>query len=101
MKLIKRPSALRDLIELAEYIAEEDLEVANRLFDAFENTLDRLKLSPKIGKLRNHRGVKNLRMWFIVGFQNCLIFYTENNSEIVILRIIHSARDFRRFFEEE
>ena len=30
-----------------------------------------------------------------------LIFYTEDNNEIIILRIIHAARDYTRFFDDD
>ena len=101
MRIVKLPQALVDLIETAEYLAEDDLEVADRFFDAFEKTLEDLRNTPKIGRVRNYRNEVDIRMWFVRGFEKSLIFYTENSEEIVILRVIHSARDFNRFFQVE
>ena len=101
MKLIKLPQALIDLVETAEYIAEDDPEVADHFFDAFEATLKDLRNSPKIGSVRRFQDKIDVRMWFVRGFHKSLIFYTETADEIVILRIIHSARDYTRFFDAE
>ena len=52
MKIVKLPQALTDLVETALYIAEDDPEVADHFFDAFEATLKDLRNSPKIGSDR-------------------------------------------------
>jgi hypothetical protein len=36
-------------------------------------------------------------MWPIRGFEKSLVFYTESTEEILILRVIHSSRDYTRF----
>lgn len=41
-----------------------------------------------------------LRMWFVPGFEKCLIFYVERSEEVLILRIIHSSRDYSKVIEE-
>ena len=98
MKLIQLPQALVDLVETADYLAKDDVEVADRFFDAFEKTLEDIRRTPKIGSIRKFRNRIDVRMWFIHGFDKSLIFYTENADEIVILRVIHAARDYTRFF---
>lgn len=101
MKIVKLPQAMTDLVETALYIAEDNPEAADRFFDAFELTLDDIRKTPKIGTIRKLQGKTDIRMWFVRGFRKSLIFYTENADEIVILRIIHSARDYNRFFDQE
>ncbi len=101
MKLTKLPQALTDLVETAMYIAEDNPEVADRFFDAVEVTLEDIRKTPKIGATRNFKGQTDIRMWFVRGFRKSIIFYTENSDEIVILRVIHSARDYKRFFDVE
>jgi toxin ParE1/3/4 len=97
MKIVQLPQALVDLIETAEYLAQDDVEVAERFFDAFEKTLKDIRETPKIGSVRRFRNKTDVRMWFVHGFEKSLIFYTENADEIVILRVIHAARDYTRF----
>jgi toxin ParE1/3/4 len=99
MKIVKLPQALQDLIEIGEYIAQDDIEMADRFFDAFEETVEALRKLPKIGSQRQHR-TGPVRMWLIKGFERCLIFYSETNKEVVILRIIHASRDYSKFIGE-
>ena len=101
MRIVKLPQALVDLVETAEYLAQDDVEVADRFFDAFEATLQDIRRTPRIGTIRKFRNRIDVRMWFIRGFEKSLIFYTENAEEIVILRVIHAARDYTRFFGED
>jgi plasmid stabilization system protein ParE len=98
MKIVQLPQALVDLVETAEYIAQDDVKVADRFFDAFEKTLRDIRETPKIGTVRKFRNKVDVRMWYVPGFEKSLIFYTENADEIVILRVIHAARDYTRFF---
>lgn len=99
MKIVQLPRALVDLVETADYLAQDDVEVADRFFDAFEKTLQDICKTPKIGSIRKFRNRIDVRMWFVHGFEKSLIFYTENADEIVILRVIHAARDYTRFFQ--
>ncbi len=88
-------------MKTADYFAENDIIVADRFFDAFESTIEVLKRTPKIGSIKRYNDQTNVRMWFIKGFENILIFFTESNDEIVILRVIHAARDYTSFFDFE
>jgi toxin ParE1/3/4 len=100
MKIVKLPRALADLIESAEYYAQDDPHVADRFFDAFEKSIEILRKSPKLGSLRLTENYGEVRMWFVPGFEKCLIFYTESSSELMILRIIHASRDYQRVIDE-
>lgn len=101
MKIVKTPQALTDLIEIADFIARDDLDVAERFFDSFDETIEILAQTPEIGSRKEMTGYNNLRMWFVKGFEKCLIFYTESADELVIVRIVHSSRDYNRIFEDE
>lgn len=98
MRIIRFPQALSDLVDAAMFIAEDDFEVADRVFDAFEESIEIIRQNPQIGVSRKFRDHRDIRMWFLRGFEKYLIFYTEDAEEIAILRIIHSARDYTRFF---
>jgi plasmid stabilization system protein ParE len=97
MRVVKLPRALLDLVETAEYIAKDDVDAADRFFDAFEASLELICRTPKIGSIRQFEDRVEVRMWPIRGFEKTLIFYTESPDEIVILRVIHSSRDYARF----
>lgn len=52
MKIVKLPQALIDLVETADYLAEDDIVVADRFFDAFEATLDEILRTPSLVQYR-------------------------------------------------
>ena len=49
----RRPEVSGDIIDLAEYIAHDSLEVALRFFDAVESTIQGLAEMPGKGALRD------------------------------------------------
>ncbi|MEH1831420.1 MAG: type II toxin-antitoxin system RelE/ParE family toxin [Nostoc sp.] len=47
----KRPQVIRDLIELATYIAQDNLDVSDRFLAAAEETFQQLGKIPGMGKV--------------------------------------------------
>ena len=101
MTATKRHLAIIDIYETAEYIAQDDLEIAIRFTNAVEESIDFIKRTPKIGTLQNIKGHQGIRMWFVQDFPKVLIFYYERPEEIEVARVIHSARDFYRVFRKK
>lgn len=97
MKLTRRSQTYDDIVEIATYIGTDAPSVADRFYDAVENTLKTLCTVPKIGSQRLSKDGKEFRIWFVTDFPNILILYKEYPDEIEILRVIHSARDYSRF----
>lgn len=93
----KRPRAIRDLSDIAVYLADESGsdDLAFRFLDAAEASFERLAAMPEMGAAREHRdpALANVRMWPIVGFDNYLIFYCPVEGGIEIIRVLHAKRD--------
>ena len=91
----KKPEALRDLVEQADYIAQQSLEAAERFLDAAEATFELLARSPELGGLCQFRSPQaaGLRVWPVRGFKNHLVFYRPADNGIDVIRVIHAARD--------
>jgi toxin ParE1/3/4 len=91
----KRPQVIRDLIELATYIAEDNMDASDRFLVAAEETFKQLVQTPKMGKRCqfSHPNLIDVRQQAIKGFKRYLIFYRLIDSEVEILRVIHGARD--------
>ncbi len=66
MKLIIRSIASKEIAEAAEYIAEDDVDAANRFLDAVDRTIERLKSAPKVGRVMNFGLETEIRMWLRV-----------------------------------
>lgn len=98
----KRPQVIRDLIELATYIAVDNLDTSDR-FLAAEETFKQLAKMPGRGKLIqfSNPNLAGIRQQAIKGFKNYLVFYRLTNSGVEILRVIHGARDILEILDED
>ena len=100
-RILKRRPANQDLIEQADYIAQDDLEAALRFLEAAEKTFAQLARLPQIGKSRKVKSqvFANVRQFPITGFEKHLVFYRPIKGGIEVLRILHSARDLNRILD--
>ena len=95
--VLKRPAAKQDVIEQADYLAQESLEAAYDFLVATEETFLQLSRFPQIGKKKVKSKVfANVRQFPVKGFEQHLIFYRPVSGGIEILRVLHSARDIER-----
>lgn len=98
------PAADRDLDDQADYLAEEaSLETALRFYDACHATFEKIAGMPGIGERRESPDPRlaGLRVWRVAGFETHLIFYQPAVDGIVIVRVLHGARDIERIFAEK
>ena len=102
-EVTKRPLVIRDLIELATYIAEDNLDASDRFLAAAEETFKQLASLPQMGKLTqfSHPKLAGVRQQAIKGFRKYLVFYRPAEKGVEILRVIHGARDFEAILEED
>jgi len=98
----KRPRAIRDLADIAVYLAEESGsdELAFRFLDAAAASFEDLAAMPAMGAARTFRdpALADVRMWRVAGFQNHLIFYRQTERGIEVLRVLHAKRDIDALF---
>lgn len=99
----KRPQVIRDLIELATYIAEDSLDASDRFLAAAEETFKQLAKMPGMGKLCQfaNPNLAGVRQQAIKGFRKYLVFYFSSDSGVEILRVIHGARDIEAILEDD
>ncbi len=99
----KRPRVIQDLIELATYIGEDNLEVSDRFLLAAEETFKQLGKIPGIGKLCefSHPNLFGIRQQSIKGFRKYLVFCREIDSVVEVLRVIHGPRDIEEIFLQD
>jgi toxin ParE1/3/4 len=102
-EVIKRPQAKRDLMEHADYIAQNSMDASDRFLKATDKALRQIAEMPGIGASRDFHNpeLAGLRVWPVPGFRRYLIFYRATEDQIEIIRVLHSARDIRAIFEEE
>ena len=91
-RIVLLRAARRDLDDIWSYIAERDVDAADRL-------IDRLKRATLLLAERPYAGMDaailrpGLRKWTVGAY---VVFYLIGAGRIEIVRIVHSARDHRR-----
>ena len=104
MSIQVQPRTRLDLVEQAEYYADRaDIELAFRFQDCAASTFTLLRTQPHIGKpspLR-HEPLAGVREFPVQTFEKYLISYRATATGILILRVLHGARDISALLEEE
>jgi toxin ParE1/3/4 len=96
MPVQKTTQAKADLIEIADYIAVDNPEAAERFLDAAEAAFAQLAALPSIGQAVPFSSAlaQGIRVWRVEGFERYLIFYRPVGLGIEVVRVLHTARDF-------
>lgn len=92
---IKR-RALDDLREIADYIAEDDPERAERYFDELLDRIASIGENPLLYRVR-HEWHRDLR---IAPYGSYQILFRASDGPVVILRVAHSSRDLSSLLDE-
>ena len=93
MKLRFTPRATQDLVEIADYIREQNPNASLRVRSAILDSLQYLILFPELGRRQKLPGVRKL----VTRKYSYLVYYNVDQTadEIVILSIQHPARERR------
>ena len=96
----RSPQARRDLVEIADYISNNNVEAAMRFLDAAEESIQFLAANSLVGQSFDpaNESVPPLRVWPVHGFRNYLIFSRPTDDDIEIVRVLHGARDLDALF---
>ena len=97
-RLIVREKADADIDEIAQFIANDNLDAGRGFYDAVLHDLQQLAAMPRMGAKRHARDpkLKDLRSWPVGGYRNYLIFYLALDDGIDVLRVLHGSRDVDR-----
>jgi toxin ParE1/3/4 len=87
-------AAEADVDNIGLWIARNSLDAAKKWVDDLEEKLEILSVTPGGGTDQSHlrKGMRSSP------FGHYLLFYKKVRGGIRVLRIIHGARDYRRFF---
>lgn len=93
--LIVSPRAEEDLEEIWSFVAERDVEAADRLIDEITGRFDHLLAYPEAGRAR-HELLVNLRS---LPVKRYVIFYQPTDDGVEIFRVLHGSRDVQSEFD--
>ena len=93
--LVFSPQAEQDLAEIWDFIAQDDIDAADRVCADIEQKCQAIAQAPGMGRVRDELA-PSLRS-FPAG--KYVIFYRLIENGIEIARILHGARDLKSAFE--
>ena len=88
--------AMRDLAEILSYIAEDSEHHADRVEAAVYGACAFLEKTPYAGRLRPEVTGTGVRFWHLPQFRNYVLIYDANQHPLLIVRILHAARNMRK-----
>jgi toxin ParE1/3/4 len=85
------------------HLALDNPPAETKFREALEPTYTLLSAAPNIGSTRDYHNPRfsHLRMFPIKKFEKYLIFYESSDDELLVVRVLHGARDIAALFEEE
>lgn len=89
VKVVKRPRAELDSLDIWDFIAEDSLDRADDFLDFLEEKLANLARNPGMGKRREDIS-PDLRSFPV---KNYIVFYREIEGGIDVIRILHGSRN--------
>jgi toxin ParE1/3/4 len=100
-RLVVSDAAVADIVEQADwYSAQSGNALAQRWETAVTAAIMRVLHRPNTGTPCQFRAVElhDLRRTGIPGFPRHLLFYRFDRDEVVIVRVVHGARDLEALF---
>lgn len=94
-RVVLRPEVPGDLDAISRYLEQSDGAVADRFITSVFSALDDLAVMPGKGSPKHFTrpSLADTRSWAVPGFPNHLIYYQPKPEAVVILAVIHGARN--------
>ena len=84
-----------DIAALCDQIAQDNPDAADRLDERLHHSIELLAQFPGMGHTRPDVRDKRYRFWTV---GHCVIAYRVEGNELIVVRVVHGARDFRKLF---
>ena len=94
-RYVLTPSAKRDVNDIWDYIARDNIEAADRVLDDLESAMVKLAKNPGVGHWREELADKRHRFLLVYSY---LIVYRHEAKPLQIVRVLHAARDVQSIF---
>jgi plasmid stabilization system protein ParE len=85
-----------DLEVICDYIAKDNLDAADRFDERIHGTIEMLAQFPRMGHSRTDVSNKRYLFWTV---GNYVIAYRVKGKQLIVVRVLHGARDFRKLFQ--
>ena len=90
--IIITPAAENDLADIWLFIAKDNPQAADRVFESAQMIFDSLLEQPKIGKIfeSKRKKLKGIHFFPIVKYPKYIVYYREIRNGIEVVRVLHS-----------
>jgi toxin ParE1/3/4 len=92
-ELQKGSRFLADYAEIVTALSATNPGAAEQFCDAVERALILLSAHPQLGAKAGFRHAPQVRKWVVQPFPNYLLFYEERGESVLMIRLLHGARD--------
>ena len=89
-RFLLTPRAKQDVNEIWDYIADDNIEAADRVLEALEQGMLKLAKTPGIGHRREQLTDKRHGFFLVYSY---LIVYRHETKPLQIIRVLHAAHD--------
>ena len=86
------PRAEQDVSDIWNYIADDNIEAADRVVAAIENAILKLTQNPGLGHWREELADKRHRFFLVYSY---LIVYRPETKPMQVIRVLHAGRDIQ------
>ena len=90
------PEARRQVDAIGDFIAEDSLDAAFRVYDALEDAFALLAENPGIGHTREDLTDRPVKFWTVFSY---LVIYDAASDPLRILAVVHGARDVEQILK--
>ena len=97
MQLIWTEKSRDDLIEICDYIAQDDMNTAARVSLAIPRAVERLIAHPFSGKPGRVEGTREL----VIPRLPYIAVYVVQSETVVVLRVLHAAMEIEKILEAD
>lgn len=87
----------RDIRAICDYIAQDNVDAADKLDRRLHEAVELLASIPGMGHHRDDVPDPRYRFWSV---GNYVIAYRVEENTVVVARVVHGARNFRRLFRK-
>ena len=89
-RFILTPRANQDVNDIWDYIANDNIEAADRVLEALERAMLKLAKNPGMGHWREDLTDKRYRFLLVYSY---LVVYRHETKPLQIIRVLHASRD--------
>jgi plasmid stabilization system protein ParE len=96
-RFVLTSEARADLLEIWNYIAEDNIDAADQVLARLDDAFTRLGQTPGMGHRREDLADSRYRFWTVYAY---VIAYCWEKTPIQIIAVVHGTRQLEAFFQQ-